>query len=518
MDLTVRRYGNLIDFSPDGQSPLPEGLVQLLAAPLTYTYRESLRGQYVVNPETGKRQMIRFQTKRLYKLEEGRLVTSFGMLTRLRGVLDKAGHRLFLRDLTPPSPRPDAYEPCWANVEQWIRFRHPRQREMLEAMINNPCGTIEAAPGVGKSYLVAAFGLLFPKAKIDIVVRRIPLVYSTVRTMRRYLPSVGMVGDGHKELGQRITVYCVASVHHAEGDADFLIGDEAHELLGDNYATSLASRYATSRNFGITATPTGRFDGGDARMEALFGPLIFRMTYQEAQALGLVAPVRIHWVPVVMDINPAAGKEGQPMERWGLWRNDYRNQMVAQTARWFGPDEQVLIMTGKSGGIEHAVNLHRFLPEFALCYGEHNQDRFDRYKRTGQLPADFPDMTTERREMLRSQFEAGTLKKVIATDVWSTGVDFARLAVMIRADGLVSSIQDLQLPGRATRIHQDKSHALIVDFIDYFDERLRARSRKRQTNYAAKGWLSNWPERNRRLEAAEAPDRSEWRPTEVMPP
>ena len=89
---------------------------------------------------------------------------------------------------------------------------------------------------------------------------------------------------------------------------------------------------------------------------------------------------------------------------------------------------------------------------------------------------------------MRQEFEKGILKRVIATDVWGTGVDFPLLQVLIRADGRASEILDTQLPGRATRVSDGKEYGLLVDCMDEWNDTFLRRSNSRKRNYLKKGW------------------------------
>lgn len=105
-------------------------------------------------------------------------------------------------------------------------------------------------------------------------------------------------------------------------------------------------------------------------------------------------------------------------------------------------------------------------------------------------PRDEPQMISARRDRMQLEFEEGTLKKVIATDVWSTGVDFPQLSVLIRADARSSEIIDIQAPGRVVRRHDasGKEYGLVVDLMDHFDPTFLRRSQQRRRNYKAQGW------------------------------
>ncbi len=119
------------------------------------------------------------------------------------------------------------------------------------------------------------------------------------------------------------------------------------------------------------------------------------------------------------------------------------------------------------------------------------QAQLEGFQREGLLPADYKPMTPPRREAMRRAFEEHRLRKVIATDVWSTGVSFEQLAVLIRADARSSEIMDDQAPGRVVRIHEGKQEGLIYDCWDMFDANFKRKSQERWRRYAAKGWTQH---------------------------
>ena len=100
---------------------------------------------------------------------------------------------------------------------------------------------------------------------------------------------------------------------------------------------------------------------------------------------------------------------------------------------------------------------------------------------------------------MRSQFEAGTLRRVIATDVWATGVDFEQLNVLVRADDRDSDIVDVQGPGRVSRTYTApdgtvKEFGEVIDCMDTFDPTFYRKSAGRRDSYKLLGWEQNWNE------------------------
>jgi superfamily II DNA or RNA helicase len=417
------------------------------------------------------------------------MVCGIGFLSRIREQLEALGYDVDVKDINPVHPRPDRYHEDWDNVLRHITFK-PRQEEMLVRLAGNGRGIVDAPTGFGKSFLYKAIGLLYPNARILVTTKRKDLVQATRLDLSTVLPNIGQIGGGVFKPG-RITICTADSLHKADADnADILIGEEAHELAAESYAKELA-RFKYARMYGFSATPGGRMDNADIRLESLFGPVIFKMTYQEAVDLGLVVPIRVRWLDIIGE-NPCQGMVDTPKRRWGLWRHKNRNQLIADTAMEFGDSEQVLIMVTT---FEHAVYLRQHLPEFTLCYAERDDADYDHYAKKGLLPADEPRMTTKRRQELRLAFASGSLKKVIATDVWSTGVSFNGLSVLIRADARSSEIMDTQIPGRVCRVNSltNKAEGLIIDCLDQFDPGFRDAARKRRRHYESKGWTQDNP-------------------------
>jgi superfamily II DNA or RNA helicase len=383
----------------------------------------------------------------------------------------------------PKPTRPNRYKEDWDNVIKTLSFR-AKQDECLINISSHECGIIQAPTGFGKGTLIAMVCLLYPNAKIHVITPSKDLVEKTVATLLRYLPNIGQVGCNKKRL-ERVTVFSADSLHLSDGDADIILADEIHELAAPTYAENLA-KYRFSRNFGFSATPEGRADGADANLESLFGEKIFVLTYPEAVALNLVVPIIVEWLDIRLPDNPAAGKQDTPKKRWGIWRNELRNKILADRINSIDPDDQTLVLVET---VEHLMFLRSLLPDFEACYSEQGLTSSDvrMYRKWGLMGPNEEPITTKQREHLRKSFEQGKIKKAIATSVWATGVDFEQLAVLVRADALASTIMDTQAPGRVSRIDTTdvKPYGLVIDCMDQFDQGFRRKALGRRKNYVA---------------------------------
>ena len=494
----IKRTGNVLTLSTPAGDALPTELINKLTHDLRYSHVEQIQGQSKRNPITGQRMYYQTKEYKLFRVDAGRIVLLAGYLARMVRRLHKLGCPTTYVDASPPRARPNCYVPQWQNLAGRIEFR-ARQEECLQIISKAPCGIIKAVTGFGKTTLIGAAALLFPEAQIDVVTKSVDVAERIVRSLKRILPKVGRIGDGWKQR-ERVTVITAGSLQHADGNADFLFADEVHQLATVNFSTALAARYRNSRNFGMSATPYARMDNAHAILEPLFGPMVFDLPYQQAVDLGLVVPVRVNWLPIRLSHNPAERYSNRvARKRHGIWTNYERNRMIADAVRAYPDTHQILILVET---IEHAVHLGVHLPEFTLVYSQMSSQDYFAYKKHKLLPADYISLNEAKKYELRNQFEAGTLRRVIATDVWATGVDFEQLNVLVRADDRDSDIVDVQGPGRVSRIYTakdgtKKEYGEVVDCMDTFDPVFYRKSMGRRGSYKLLGWEQNWNDAQR---------------------
>mgnify|MGYP003627409177 FL=1 len=415
--------------------------------------------------------------------QEDQLITPAGYYDRVTQILTAAGMKFTLEDLRPLGP----LVTNWKEVDSYdLRYK---QRETLESIVAHERGYVCWPTGTGKSFLVGLICQLLPKAKIVITTKHLDPLSDLYRNLCGVIPSVGIYSSRKKVLGHRVMCYSTGSLHRVDPtEIDFLIADEVHELATEKSLEQLAN-FRFCKMLGLSANHEDRFDGADFELEGVFGPLIANLSYSEGVEHGMIVPITVQWQDVIMDRNPCGGMSGVPALRHGIWRNQWRNARIAESARAY-PDEQVLI-TVKT--IEHAVHLKRLLPEFQLCYSTMKDDDRDRYIRLGLISEDEPDMTPKRREAMKLSFERGDLKKVIATSVWNRGVNFKKLQVLIRADASSSAIDDTQIPGRLSRTIEGKDQGILIDYLDQFDESMSRKAAKRKQDYQEKMWVQEFP-------------------------
>jgi superfamily II DNA or RNA helicase len=363
------------------------------------------------------------------------------------------------------------------------------QAQVMATMLASRCGTVVCPTGWGKTSISRLIPRIYPDSSIIFTVPSRDVARDLHEALSLDGP-VGFCGDGTHD-PQRVTVAITHSLKHCHRQANLLIGDEAHALVAESFREALV-QFPRAKFLGMTASPSGRSDGGDQYIEAIFGPVIYEVPYQEAVESGNVVPIDVWVMQVPTGPNVQSIVRKDLKDRAGIWSNAYRNARVVEavdlvTKRFAPGDPQILIMVDK---IEHAYRLQQVLPDFTVVSGTSTDENIDRLVDRGVLTPGQKLCSRKDRDRYKAEFEAGTLRRAIATFIWSKGVDFVDLDVLIRADGTSSPIHSTQVPGRVSRLGHagQKVRGVLVDFNDSFSPDLAARSKMRFKVYRQNGF------------------------------
>lgn len=470
---TIRVSNTMLEVSPAFESILSEHL--------TYEHRVH---RYTQQASYNQRQNV-FTAVKLYFTQDEKLYANRGMLTRVSKVLTDAGISIAYDYTAATNSVGDA---DFNNIVRCIPDLKLRagQARVLGIIATHSHGQFEAPTGWGKTTVMGMVCAMYPKARIIICTPGLQLLANTIARLR---PIFGLdVGEcsGSKSEKARIVVTTYGSLKKATtllgNPADIILVDECHKAAAPEFSNTLAEITGYSKIFGFTATPEGRSDNAELVTEALLGPVVFRVGYSDMVEAGAVCPMQVAVISTsgVVD-GPFLGNVDSQVakKRHGYWRNKKRNKLIAATVneipKQYGLPEnaQTLILVET---IEHANNLAVLLPEFTVIHGE----------RDSQLAAQGVSAPTC--SELREQFETGKLRKVIATGMWGTGVDFVQLDVLIHASGAPSHITTTQWAGRNSRIRKDKEFGLLVDYSDHWDTWASGRALRRFATYRKHKW------------------------------
>lgn len=479
------------------ESATPLDLVEALRGYMTYAHKHFVRGRAAYDPIDGTYRPVIVENRDLYLVDRfGRLTTGLGYLSL---IVDEAALLGYATEVgwTPGwhnHPNPRRFEFDWGALRN-VEFRY-RQRELLEVFTKYDYATIIAPPGLGKTHSLTHLPYLMPFARIHFISEGKDILTGMHARLVAAGVDAGMIGCGQRRY-RRVNVVSADSLMHTDPTdrvsfkgCDIQVIDEVHKVLAECYLAPLRS-FTYVRRYALTAT-LERGDGAQAVCEALCGPERFRMEYPEAVANKLVAPILVECLRISVPEKFAkkidAYKTKEALEQHGVWYNEHRHQCLADRLAKFGPDVQILVLVKF---VEHAISLKAFLPDYTLVYdaGSVDDARYKDWVDQGLVdPTREPMMTGKRRAALRDQFRDRKLMRVIATDVWGTGVDFPSLQVVVMFGAQGASNRDYQGPGRGGRLYEGKEYALVIDPDDRWNKKLLARHMGRRRNYKKHGW------------------------------
>lgn len=476
--VVIRRSGNVLQVAP--------AVADILGPVLSYSHRE-----LNYDPFSHKKDMS-FQQRELFRVDAGNLYTTQGALTLITTTLTQAGITYEYIDSRPVQelvPDYDYLGTCMPELE----FRY-KQDEILATLIVQNSGVIVAPTAYGKTFIMLALAALYPKANIIMASPSTALLRGTYRRMLGIAPDVGRVGGGQHSPA-RITLATFNSILHAPVQkCDILLIDECHKLGAPQISANIAKIRSPVKIFGMTATPQGRSDGAELITEMLIGPVICRLTYDEAANEGIIANMKVVLMDMeenCCDTHSGEYKTKPAKKRWCYWRNDVRNSRFANAINTYPKkmgirdNPQILVLCET---IEHAFRMKKFLPDFDVVYAGMNGDRVAKLKGAKLVPDDFKPLTASQRDKMLRGFEDGTLRRVIATGCWGEGVDFVELDVLVNVSGEPSPISTAQWAGRNSRIYEGKQFGLVIDSADQWDVWASGRAKRRCTTYRKNKW------------------------------
>ena len=272
-----------------------------------------------------------------------------------------------------------------------------------------------------------------------------------------------------------------------------ILYDEVHTLTEKRAEKVMVATHAM--RYGVSATPSGRFDGADLMTEGVFGPIVYRRSYREAIDDGAVVPIRVYWIDVPPPDGWLSCKAKDATYRHGVWRWEPMHQIVSDLWSRIPEDMQTLGIVDK---IEHMNRLAPHLPGTTFVHAETSQASLTRRKFNNVTAVSAKD-----RESAYKKIERGSLKRVISSGIYRTGVNFPQMTVLVNLAGMGSEIIAGQLPGRASRNIDGKECAFLIDFWRPWDivvkEDLTSKpsfifrdDMKREKMYSALGFEQHW--------------------------
>jgi len=451
------------------------------------------------------RRVAKGSTRRLYSLTEEispegllvqRLVTLPGFVFLARQELQAAGYQIKFIDERTPRVKYD--------MKKAMEGLRPYQYECAYRAVWSGGGIISCPTGWGKTHIIASVikahsreELCYRSTCMSVLVTPgIDLAKKNYKDLVELLPDrdVGLICTGAKKFSEDVQVVTPESLDHVNlEDAGIVIYDEVHTVSYPRAERVLRANKAM--RFGFSATPTGRFDGGDKVVEGVFGPVVYTRTYAEAVEDGAVVPLRVYWIQCPEPQGWHHYKSHDANYRNGIWRNMRFHDLAGRIWKRVPDKMQALAMVDK---LEH---LHHVIPQLQCIYahGQKSQDKLE-----GSRYDNIEACSEKMRDSIYADLASGKIRKVASTGIYRQGVNFPQLTVMMNLAGLGSEIISGQLPGRTSRVSDGKEYGFIIDFWhrwDTYDKRgkraagpiLRDDMRREQI-YRDMGFQQMWAE------------------------
>ncbi len=343
------------------------------------------------------------------------------------------------------------------------------QETVIKKALEYRRGILEMATGSGKTLVAAS---LISKLKLPTVffVHTRELLYQTKEYFETHLGCpIGQIGDGKIQI-EPITVATIQTVVRALGEkyqffdeedqddltqvdtarddivkliesAPVVFFDECHHLPADTcYTVAMKTSNAYYR-YGLSATPY-RADHQDLLIESALGPKIIKINASVLIDQKYLVPPRIKYFNV-QSLQNLGNKDYATVYQQHIVQNPHRNKQITHIVQGMVQEGRTVLILVQQ--VKHGLELYRLIEGSEFIQGN--------------------DSTLKRNKVLK-RFKSKELKVLIATTLADEGLDVPTLGCVILAGGGKSETRALQRVGRALRPIEEKTEAIIIDFID----------------------------------------------------
>ena len=321
-----------------------------------------------------------------------------------------------------------------------------------------------AATGTGKT-MIAAFdykhfcGLKGSRPRLLFVAHREEIIKQARAAFRQVLRD-GSFGDlvaGGAQTAQTDFLFCTVQSWNSRSfdqfpadHFDYVVLDEAHHASASSYQL-LINHISPVSLLGLTATPE-RTDGADIRND-FGGAFTHEIRLPEAIERALLSPFHYYGVPDLegLDFSAIAWRRGSydiAQLRQQLEGNVARAQwVIGQTERYVA-NIKLIRALGFCVSVTHA----EFMAEYC------NTNHIPAIALSGESPK-------EERQQAQSLLERGEIQFIFTVDLYNEGIDIPSVDTVVFLRPTESLTLFLQQLGRGLRLHDEKSHLTVLDFI-----------------------------------------------------
>jgi superfamily II DNA or RNA helicase len=345
------------------------------------------------------------------------------------------------------------------------------QDHAVNAVSKKEFATLSAPTGSGKTVIGLAL-IAIRKQPTLIVVHTKELAMQWVRQIETFfrLPQkeIGIIGAGHKKIGDKLTVGLVQSLYKSHlpihQQTGFLLVDECHRIPSRTF-TDVVSRFDARYMLGLSATPWRR-DGLSKLIFWYLGNLHWKIDKTDLEKSGELLKPEVIFRKTQFRTNK------DPARYYGriildLVNNDERNRMIAKDVASEAQSRSgtILVLTDRRHHCDTLQALLRFRHNLiAECL-------------TG-------DLAYTQRKAIVERLNNQKITVLIATgQLIGEGFDCKNLSSLFLTTPIKYSGRLIQYLGRILRPAPGKSTARVFDYVDEQVGVLKAAAEARKKTY-----------------------------------
>ncbi|ABM04244.1 type III restriction enzyme, res subunit [Psychromonas ingrahamii 37] len=313
-------------------------------------------------------------------------------------------------------------------------------------------GLVVLATGMGKTWL-AAFDVLQLKAKrILFVAHREEILLQAQRTFAQLMPekSSGFYNAQNRQKGADVlfaSVQTIGRENHlqqfSKDHFDYVVVDEFHHASAPVYSNLLAY-FNPDFLLGLTATPE-RTDQSDI-LCLCDNNLVYERNLTQGIDDKILAPFKYY----------------------GIWDESVNYQAIPWRNGRFDPESIDNQFATQKRASHILKKWHQFKQQktLAFCISVKHADYMaESFNNAGIKAVSVHSKSEIRRNEALTQLQNGTLEVMFSVDLFNEGTDLPALDTILMLRPSNSKILFLQQLGRGLRLHKNKTHLVVLDFI-----------------------------------------------------
>jgi superfamily II DNA or RNA helicase len=426
-----------------------------------------------------------FVEKLLYATDQdGSIYTLPGFYHSLVALMGKNLDTVETEDLRTQMPEPD-----WESVKK-IKLRDYQKEPTLDLIFKglDDSGVINATGGFGKTHIQAITYAAWNKLNTILAIPLKQVVLQTHKKFQEFFPDkhIGIVGDGKHDISNDITITTFRSLSScALEKCQLLLVDEMQSAGQETFQNAL-KQMKPYRVFGFSATTEGIFNNTDKLLKGLFGEDLIYFPYEDAEEAGAVVPGMVYMVKMPEDLFIENYNNFESKLKYGIKRCDKRNEIVGRVCSLIPQEWQTIVFIDHVK--DHLIPMYKYMPKETKYL----------HRETSKKSVGTFALTPKQQNKTIEEFSNNEFQTLIASDAFRAGVDIPNCRVVVQASGGSSKVEVLQEAYRGSRILTEeqrekfglsnKTHFVLVDFMDNHDPTLESMAKKRMKYYEEQGW------------------------------